>query len=205
MLQNLVQTLVMSKPDSLARSFQRFGRWGFLLQIIAAVLILVLALFVSLYRPGPSGLAATLGFAEYIALVGFVALLFSAFLFYRYLHLSEKIADPETRPPKTAVVGILKRGLLASGVAAALSLLAMLAEVVRLLIALLSQTGQADSPVASDVEGGRPCISLTNVVGLLADQLILIVALIALGFTVWLLMRIFMMSGYDRKRKRAEA
>lgn len=171
--------------QKIAKAFSRLGWIGLWVQAVLAILPTVMIGYVVFGKM--TGARPTLGFMDYLALVGLAILAFTAFWSFRYTRLGKRIADPERRPAWTSVVRTLWVGLWASCAGIAVSLLLMVVEVVRLLI-LFMKAPQAGVPVIrTEIESRTAWVSAIDVVTLLAELCTLVGELLILGFTLYLL------------------
>ena len=114
------------------------------------------------------------------------------------------MADAARRPARRSVVNVLWVGLGASALGIVVSMMLLIAEVVRLLILVLA-TPQAGVPVIQTATDSRAAwVSAIDVVSLLADVSTLGGELVILGFTLWLLFRFSRVAAdYDQARPTA--
>jgi len=134
-----------------------------------------------------TGSRVALGVMDYLALVGLAILAFTTFWSYRYTRLARRIADPELRPEWTSVAKTLRVGIWASCVGIVVSMLLLIAEVLRLLFLFL-KTPQAGVPVIqTQAENRSAWVSAIDVVSLLAEICTLVGELLVVAFTLWLL------------------
>lgn len=198
MFKNAQSKLFATKPESLAKSFQRFGWLGFWLQIALAVISGFLMVYVLFFSNSASFQQRGMGLGEYLALFGFVILLFTIFWFYRYQRIGKRMADPETRPAKSSVIRTLWVGLWASVIGIAFSMLLMVVEVSRLLLLFLRAPQGGVPVIQTETSDPSNWVSAIDMVGLLADLSVLAAELIVLAFTLWLLLRMSFVSGYEK-------
>lgn len=101
--------------QEIAFAFRRWGWVGFWVQIVFAfipIIILIFALFFTnnpdYTRPG------NLYIGEFLAFGCLSALIFTIYWCFRYVKLSEKLENPQMRPPKAEVIQCLWIGLIAN-------------------------------------------------------------------------------------------
>jgi len=177
----------MSATDEqwIAKIFHRFGWLAVWIQAILGILPLAMLGYVVLGKA--TGSRVSLGVMDYLALVGLAILAFTTFWSYRYTRLARRIADPELRPEWTSVAKTLRVGIWASCVGIVVSLLLLIAEVLRLLFLFL-KTPQAGVPVIqTQAENRSAWVSAIDVVSLLAEICTLVGELLVVAFTLWLL------------------
>jgi hypothetical protein len=179
----------MSTTDEqwLANKFHRYGWLGVWVQLVLGILPLAMLCYVLLGKTFGPGV--TLGIMDYLALVGLAILAFTTFWSYRYTRVARRIADPDpvNRPEWTAVTRMLRVGIWASAVGIVVSILLLLAEVLRLLF-LFMKTPQAGVPVLrTEAENRTNWVSAIDVVTLLAEICTLVGELLVVAFTLWLL------------------
>lgn len=174
--------------ERVAKSFFRLGWIGFWTQLVLA--IVPLCMFVYVLWGSATSETAALGIMDYLALIGLAVLGFTTFWSYRYAALAKRIADPERRPKRTYLSGVLWIGLWAGMLGIAISLALMFLEVFRLLFLFLT-TPQGGVPVIQTQADNRASwVSALDVVSLLAELCTLTGELVILGLTLYLLLRV---------------
>lgn len=204
MSNNTGSTLLSSSPEKLARLFKRYGWVGLWLQVVLAASAILLVINVLFFSHAAAIQHQRIGLAEYLALIAFLILIFTIFWFYHYTRLASKIADPQRRPPKPSLIRTLWVGIWASCFGIAFSMIAMFLEVGRLLRVFM-RAPQGGIPVIQTEYDPSTWISAVDMVGLLADLSVLAGELIVLTFSLWLLLRVSMATGYDRTSEESEA
>lgn len=177
----------MSATDEqwIAKKFHRFGWLAVWIQAILGILPLAMLGYVVLGKA--TGSRVALGVMDYLALVGLAILAFTTFWSYRYTRLARRIADPELRPEWTSVAKTLRVGIWASCIGIVVSMMLLIAEVLRLLFLFL-KTPQAGVPVIqTQAENRSAWVSAIDVVSLLAEICTLVGELMVVAFTLWLL------------------
>lgn len=179
----------MSTTDEqrIARKFHRYGWLGVWVQLILGILPLAMLSYVLLSKAFGPGIM--LGVMDYLALAGLAVLAFTTFWMYRYTRVARRIADPdpENRPEWASVTRMLRVGIWASAIGIVVSILLLLAEVLRLLF-LFMKTPQAGVPVLrTEADNRTNWVSAIDVVSLLAEICTLIGELLVVAFTLWLL------------------
>lgn len=194
MLNNFVDSLDDSKIEGLAKTFRRFGRLGFWLQVVLGSFPVVLLLYIFLFTGSlsVSGTRAGLPLVEYLTLFSLLILVFTTIWFSRYPALGRRLLDPETRPTKQRILRTLSIGLVASSIGAIFSMLVLLVEVGQLLFYFMSapQGGiPAIQTTPGSVGGGASWVSTVDMASLMALLLSLTAEVIVLVFGLWLLFR----------------
>ena len=190
MIKNLGAMLLSSKPENIGKSFTRFGWIGFWLQIVLAAFAIFLMVYVLFFSSSASIQQRGMGFSEYLALFGFLILLFTIFLFWRYTRIGRSMADPDRRPSFSSVTRTLWMGLWASCFGIAFSMLVMIIEVSRLLLMFLRAPQGGVPVIQTEAYDPSNWVSAIDMVGLLADLSVLAAELVVLAFTLWLLLRV---------------
>ncbi len=173
----------------LGRQFSRFGRIGFILQVILLTIPLLLAFYV-LFLASPDGAARRgIDLSNYLSYGSLLVMLFTAFWFYRYMRLGNQLQDEATCPPQSRVISTLWVGLWASCLGIFFSILLLLGAASRMLFLLLAtpQTGLMIAPPLGDDPTGS--ISALDAVSQAALLILLAAELVVLGLTLWLLFR----------------
>ena len=204
MLNNAGSTMISSTPKKLAKLFKRYGWVGFWLQIVLATFTIFLVVNVLFFSNSAAIQRQGIGFSEYLALLGFLILLFTILWSYRYTRLGIKIADPQQRPPQSSVIRTLWIGVWASCFGIAFSMFAMFFEVGHLL-RILMRAPQGGFPVIQTEYDPSTWLSAIDVLSLMVDLSVLAGELIILTFSLWLLLRVSMATGYDRTPEESEA
>ena len=125
--------------QQIAFAFRRWGWIGFWAQVVFAfipVLILIFAIFFS-NNPADSK-AENLYVGEFLAFACLLALMFTIYWCFRYVQLSEKLAEPEIRPPKAEVIECLWIGLIANIIGMFCAVVVAMGRVTTLLWQMLS-------------------------------------------------------------------
>jgi hypothetical protein len=174
--------------QKIARSFTRLGWIGFWVQ--AVLMIIPLSVLGYLLMGKVVSSDATIGIRDYLALFGLAVLGFTMFWSYRYTRLGRRIADPQRCPSRSSIIKNLWIGLWAGSVGIVVSLLLMIAEVLRLLW-LFMKAPQGGVPVMqTQIEDRATWVSALDVVSLLAELCTLVGELLVVGLTLWLLYRV---------------
>jgi len=177
------------KPERLSKQFTRLGWLGFWIQIAMLAIPLLLLVYVLFLRSPESAQRIGIDLSNYLSYGSLLVMVFTALWFLRYTRIGKRIADPERRPPRSAVERTLWVGLWASGVGIAFSMVLLFSATGRMLLTLLAnpQTGLMIAPGP----GGNPVqsISAMDAISLTSLLVILAAELVVLGFSVWLLFR----------------
>jgi hypothetical protein len=176
-------------PRGIAKAFQRLGWTGFWLQVVLATLPILLMIYVLFFCESAAVQRRGLGLTEYLGLIGLLILLFTIVWSYRYTRLAKRMADPQRRPPRPAVIRTLWVGLWASCLGILFSMLLMMFEVGRLLFVFLRAPQGGIPVVQTETSTPSTWVSAIDMVSLLADLSVLAAELIVLAFTLWLLFR----------------
>jgi hypothetical protein len=174
-----------SHVQRIARAFSRLGWIGFWVQAVLAILPAAMIAYALMGKI--AGTRVSLGFFEYLAIIGLSILAFTTFWSYRYTRLAARIADLAKRPAWTNVVRTLWTGLWAGCAGIAVSILLMVVEVVRLLILFLKAPQGGVPVMRTEIDGRTEWVSAMDVVTLLAELCTLVGELVILGFTLYLL------------------
>ena len=191
--------LFKSTPESLGKSFMRLGWIGFWIQLVLACFAIILTVYVLFFSTSASVQQRGLGFSEYLVLIGLLILLFTIFWFYRYTVIGSKLADPDKRPSHSSVVKTLWVGLWASCLGIAFSMVLMFVEVSRLLLLFLRAPQGGVPVIQTEAYDPSTWVSAIDMVGLLGDLSVLAAELVVLAFTLWLLLRMSFVSGYEKR------
>ena len=190
------------RVESVATNFSRLGWAGMGIQAVLAMTPIIVFCWVFLAKA--VGTQPPLRLTDHLAFLGLAILVFTTFWSYRYTRVGERMADAARRPARRSVVNVLWVGLGASALGIVVSMMLLIAEVVRLLILVLA-TPQAGVPVIQTATDSRAAwVSAIDVVSLLADVSTLGGELVILGFTLWLLFRFSRVAAdYDQARPTA--
>jgi hypothetical protein len=178
------------KGYSLANAFSGLGWAGFWAQIAVGSIPVALAIY-SFFFDGRTGAGTRGGFAlvEYLTIAGLLLLAFTTFWFYRYTRLAKQIADPERRPPASAVRRAAWTGVAAGTLGVVFSILVMLFDVTQLLFYFLRAPQVGIPTIQTTGSGSASWVSAADVVSLLMLILTLFVEVVVLTFSLWLLFR----------------
>jgi hypothetical protein len=190
MFNKMLSGFVNPTGEGLARAFERAGRLGFWFQVVLGSIPVILMSYNFAFAQSPSGPRAGLPVVEYLTLASLLILIFTTFWFWRYTRLAPTIADPDTRPPRSSLLGTVWTGLVVTVLGVAASLIVMIIEVAHLLFYFLS-TPQGGVPVIQTTGGGGASwVSAVDMLSLLALQLTLVAELVAMVIGLWLLFRV---------------
>ena len=174
--------------DKLARSFSRLGWAGVCVQAVLMVIPISLMGYAAFGRA--TGLRASFGFTDYLAVLGLLILAFTTFWSFYYTRVSRRLRDPKKRPSRQAIVKILWVGLWSCVLGIVVSLLALVVEISRLVILFL-KAPQGGIPVFQTQPDSRiGWVSAIDAVALLADVCTLAGEFLLLALTLWLLFKI---------------
>jgi hypothetical protein len=189
MLQKLQDAITPSKGRSLAGAFYRLGWTGFWLQVVFGSLpVLGMAYYLAFSHANPDA-EGGLGFIEYLTILNFLILLFTAFWSYRYVRIGRRLREPERSPSETTLIRTVWTGVVAVTAGMLVSMIAILIETANLLFYFL-KSPQAGIPViqTSGVSATH-WVSSIDMLSLMALVLFLFAELIVLVFSLWLLFR----------------
>jgi hypothetical protein len=190
MFKSIRETLLPSKGDGLANAFRRLGWTGFWVQIAIGSIPVVLAIYGFLFnRNAGAGTRGGLALIEFLTFADLLLLVFTTVWFYRYTRLAKKIADPERRPPASAVLRDVWTGVAASTLGVVVSILVMLFEVTQLLFYFLRAPQVGIPTIQTTGSGSASWVSAADMVSLLILILTLFVEVAVLAFSLWLLFR----------------
>lgn len=175
---------------SLARSFRRFGWIGFWAQVIIGLIPVALIVYAFIFDgTSATGTRGAHTLIEYFAIVSLLMLFFTTFWSYRYTRIAKKIADPDLRPPLSAVRRAAWTGVIASTVSILFSILVILSDVAQLFFYFL-RAPQAGIPVIQKTGSGQTSwVSASDIMSVLALNVSLLVEFFVLAFSLWLLFR----------------
>lgn len=178
--------------ESVAGSFRRLGRTGFVLQLVLAIVPLATLGYFIFGRV--TGLRTELSVTDTLAIGGLtislLTLLFTTFWSYRYASMGSRMVEPARRPPYKKVTRVLWVGLWASVLGIVMSMLLLIGGAARLLY-LFMKAPQGGVPVIQTSAANRSYwVSSMDIVSLLAEICMLAGELIVVGFTLWLLYRL---------------
>lgn len=189
MLHRFMDGIRTSRSRSLARAFHRIGSAGFWLQVVVGVLSAILMIYLFVFSHSPSGPRAGVRFVEYLTMASLLVLAFTTFWSHRYTLLARRLAEPQSRPSREAVVGAVWTGLVASSLGVLVSILILLVESAQLLFYFLS-TPQVGVPVFQNPGGGAASwVSAADMVSMVCLVLILATEMIVLLSSLWLMFR----------------
>jgi hypothetical protein len=143
-----------------------------------------------------AGVRDSLGFTDYLALVGLCILAFTTFWSFYYTRLARRMQDPERRPTWDSVVRILWIGLWASCLGIVVSLVSLFIEVFRLLILFLKAPQGGVPAIRTELESRTQWVSAMDTVSLLTEVCTLTGEFLLLGLTLWLLFRVTRKANY---------
>jgi hypothetical protein len=183
--------------EDLASAFSRLGWIGFWVQValgaIPTILLFNALIFGASTNPGTR---AGLPLVEYLAIAGLLIMAFTTIWSFRYTRLAKQLADPQNRSPQRAARRAAWIGVLGSTLGLVFSMLIMLLEVTQLLFYFL-RAPQAGVPVIQTSAGGPPSwVSTSDIMSLLALNVIMFGELIVLIFSLWLLFRTAIGTGH---------
>ncbi len=182
----------------LAKTFSRLGWIGFWIQVVLATVPLFMLGYFLWGRA--TGSALRLGFTDCLALLGLGVLAFTTLWSLRYASFGKRLATADRQPSRAKLLGVLRTGLIASGIGVVLSLLLMLFEVFRLLF-LFMKAPQGGVPVMrTEFDSRGEWVSAIDAVSLLAELCTLTGELAVLGFTLWLIYRVSQWAGPDAEQ-----
>ncbi|HWL07399.1 MAG TPA: DUF3611 family protein [Planctomicrobium sp.] len=185
---------MMGKPmaadtcQKIAKSFSRLGWIGVWIQ--AALAIIPVAMFLYVLFGMATGVRETLGFIDYLAMLGLAILGFTTIWSFYYTRVARKIADPALRPTAASVIRTLWVGLWAGATGVFISLSLMLIEIIRLLIVVLKAPQGGVPVMRTEVDSRTYWISAIDIVSLLAEICTLMGELVVIGLTLWLLFQV---------------
>ncbi|WP_295391682.1 DUF3611 family protein [uncultured Thiodictyon sp.] len=189
MLERIVAGFHSSKIDGLAKTFTRIGWTGFWLQLVLGSIPVLLMSYVFVFSGSFSGPRTGLPIVEFLSTANLLVLLFTIVWFYRYTGLAKRIADPQTRPTESAVVGTVWTGLVASSLGLLFSMLVMLLDVGQLLFYFLSAPQAGIQAVQTTTGGSASWVSAVDLVSLMALILTLGAEVVTLVLGLWLMFR----------------
>ena len=181
--------LAPAAEDRLARAFWRAGWIGFWMQV--AVGVICIGLFgysIISDRGGAIGTRSQLTLLNYMTMVSLLFLVFTTLWSCRYIFLSQRIADPDRRPPASKVRRAIGIGVGASAIGLVLSMLIMLFEVTQLFIYFL-QVPKAGVPVIQTTNGPASWISAGDILNLTVVVFTTFIEVLVLVIGLWLLFR----------------
>jgi hypothetical protein len=189
MFKKLLGSLQATPAEGVAKTFVRFGRFGFWVQVVLGSIPVVLMVYNFAFTKSPSGHRAGLPVVEYLTVASLLLLVFTIVWFWRYKGLGRRMAEPGARPAQSSVLSTVWTGLMASGLGVLLSLAVMTIEVAHLLFYFLSAP-QGGVPVIQTA-GAAPAswVSAVDMLSLMALQLTLAAEVIVLVLGLWLLFR----------------
>jgi hypothetical protein len=190
MLQKLGEVLRPSGTKSLATAFWRLGWTGFFVQVVLGSIPVMLMIYAFVFgRDAASGTRSRLALLEYLTIANLLVLVFTALWFYWYTRFAKRIADPERRPPESAVQRTAWTGVAASTLGILFSMVVILIEMTHLLVHFL-RAPQAGVPVIQTT-GGAPAswVSAVDIMSLMVLILTLFGEVVVLTFGLWLLFR----------------
>lgn len=180
--------MTTTKLQKIGRSFTRLGWIGVWVQAVLTIIPLSVLGYILMGKV--TNADAAFGIMDYLAMFGLAVLGFTTFWSYRYTRLGKRIADPQRCPSRSSVTRTLWIGLWIGSVGIVVSLLLMIAEVLRLLW-LFMKAPQGGVPVMqTQIEDRATWVSALDVVSLLAELCTLVGELLVVGLTLWLLYRV---------------
>jgi hypothetical protein len=180
--------MTTTKLQKIGRSFTRLGWIGVWVQAVLTIIPLSVLGYILMGKV--TNADAAFGIMDYLAMFGLAVLGFTTFWSYRYTRLGKRIADPQRCPSRSSVTRTLWIGLWTGSVGIVVSLLLMIAEVLRLLW-LFMKAPQGGVPVMqTQIEDRATWVSALDVVSLLAELCTLVGELLVVGLTLWLLYRV---------------
>lgn len=180
--------MITAEVQKIAREFTRLGWIGVWIQAVLMIIPLGVLAYVLVNKV--TGSDSTFRIGDYIAIFGLVVLGFTTFWSYRYTWLGKRISDPKRRTSSSSVIRTLRVGFWAGSLGIAISLLLMIAHVLRLLW-LFMKAPQGGVPVIqTQIEDRATWVSALDVVSLLAELCTLVGELLVVGLTLWLLFRV---------------
>ncbi len=123
-------------PRQIADSFRWLGWVGFCLQALLGFIPILVIVMIVLFSPGQRQIGFSFGMWLAIACLGI--LLFSIYWCFRYTQVANKLENPELRPPKSQVIGDLRKGLVANISIAVIAVLIALSRVAGLTFQMLT-------------------------------------------------------------------
>ncbi|MGK7918526.1 MAG: DUF3611 family protein [Trichodesmium sp.] len=133
-------------PDSssitvqqIALAFKRLGWVGFWVQIVFAFIPIIILIFALFFTNNPNYTRpGNLYIGEFLAFGCLLALIFTIYWCFRYVQLSEKLENPQMRPPKAEVIECLWIGLIANILGMLCAIIVGMGKVATLLWQMLS-------------------------------------------------------------------
>lgn len=174
----------------LGRSFRTVGGLGFWLQILMALapIAALAAVFASVRGFSlPGGRVGALG---WVSLLGLLVLLFTIGWSWRCRGIGRDLESGARPADRGALTRTVWTGVAACAFGVVLSLVAILAEVLHLLLVFL-EAPQGGAPVFQTVDGGGPAwITALDLLGLLALTLTASAEIATLLLALWLIHRL---------------
>lgn len=189
MFKKIIEGLHGAKIDSLSKSFIRLGWVGFWLQVVLGALPVVLMFYLFVFSGSLSGPRTGMPLVEFLSLVNMLVLLFTIVWFYRYPALGRRIADPQTRPGESTILGSVWTGLVATSLGILFSMTVMVLEVGQLLFYFLSAPQAGIPAIQTMGAASASWVSAVDLVSLMALLLMLAAEVIALVLGLWLMFR----------------
>lgn len=186
------------KIQKLAQSFRRFGWAGFFIQLILAIIPLFMLGYFLINKA--TGGETQLRITDFLGLIGLAALGFTIIWSYRYTRIGTRLQDPNRRPTMASIMRTLWVGLWAGCFGISVSVLLLLIEVIRLVFLFL-KAPQAGVPVVQTQIGRDGWVSAIDAVSLLAELCTLIGELTVVGFSLWLMYRVYLLGSELDKPK----
>ncbi|MEZ2128206.1 MULTISPECIES: DUF3611 family protein [unclassified Sinorhizobium] len=180
---------MLKSTTGLARAFARLGWIGFWMQIAIGAIAIALTVYIFVLDRDPS-LATRGGLAlvKYLTAASLLVLVFTTIWSYRYTMLAARIADPDRRPPASAVRRTAGVGVAAGMLGLVISMLIMSFEVIQLFLHFL-RAPKAGVPVVQTTGGPASWVSAGDILNLAIIILMTLVEVIVLVLSLWLLFR----------------
>jgi hypothetical protein len=196
MFQRAAQASMPSGETNLDAVFSRLGWIGFWLQVVLGAIPITLLINALIFGASTNaGTRAGLPLVEYLAIAGLLIMAFTTIWSFRYTRVAKQLADPLHRLPPSAVQKTVWVGVLGSALGLVFSMLIMLLEVTQLLFYFL-RAPQAGVPVIQTSSGGPASwVSASDIMSLVALNVIMFGELIVLIFSLWLLFRTAVAAG----------
>lgn len=183
-MEKLIARLLPSNPRRIAKEFAHLGWIGFWVQAVLAAIPLLVLFYVLFLSSSAPDQRRGIALSEFLAFGSLLVLVFTTVWSYRYTRLATRMANPETRPPKSSVTQTLWIGVGASCLGIVFSILLMISKVGQLLITLLLLP-QGGIPTSDPGAG----VAAIDMVGLMAQLFTIAGEQTILGISLWLLYR----------------
>jgi hypothetical protein len=190
MLKKLTETL--SKSESLAKAFSRWGRTGFWVLVVSGTLPMIIMAYTLIFSVlSPDSVRTGLPLIRFFSTAGFLLLVFLAFWFHRYTRIALRLQVPESRPSDSSLRKTVWIGVTVASLAILFSMLVLLFKVGDLLFSLLSASSTgllswqpADVPVANLVSAVDMMNLMSVILTLGGEICALIIGLLLLFRTI---------------------